>query len=291
MIVEVREERKQRSTVMLFISFDLVNCTLYKSMYKGNWVSGVSNVLEHIMHVFVNSKVGGYRFWKMLGDEVVYTRKIEKVEEIDEVVAAVYDTVVDINHKIKSGQIGDSSTAEILAVKATVWIADISPAELCADNIYVEYEINKNELRAEYLGTDIDSGFRIAQYTSENRVVISSDLAALFLKEESLRKDFHKINFVGFRNLKGIWHGDPYPIFMYHGDETVSFRDSIVDTSNPKAAILKEYVEQLPYRAVVDSYISYEEQLLTTLYNEDSLSREIEQLTGIMEKFKEKNIH
>ncbi len=276
------EQRIKNSRVTMFISLDLVNCTLYKSKNKGNWVYGVGSVLDHIMSTFVHSSVEGYRFWKMLGDEVVYTKEICDMGEISNVVEDVYRNIITINRDIKEAKIGDATTAKILAVKATIWIADISPADMCADNVYIEYEINKNERRMEYLGTDIDAGFRIAQYTSANRVVISSDLAALFLKVEVLKPYLHKIHFLAFRNLKGIWHGEPYPIFMYHGDETCLFADSILDVSNPKAAILKEYMEQAPSRVVEAPYHSYAEQLLTALYAERSLALELTQLTDII---------
>lgn len=282
--MELMHQRKCLSTVTMFISFDLVNCTLYKSKHKGNWVGGVSSVLDHVMAAFVNSPIQGYRFWKMLGDEVVYTNHIETISEIADITQDVYNTVVDINRKIKTAQIGDATTAKVLGVKATVWIADISPKHLQADNIYVEYEINKGELKAEYLGTDIDGGFRIAQFTSANRVVISADLAALFLKEQALHPVFDKIHFVAYRKLKGIWNGEPYPIFMYHGDENMSFQDSITDTSNPKAAILKEYLAQVSERVVEPPYTSYEQQLLSQLYHQDSLSKEVEQLVDIVNK-------
>lgn len=280
--MQLEERRKHLSKVTMFISFDLVNCTLYKAKHKGHWVNGVSDVLSHIMSAFVNSPVEGYRFWKMLGDEVVYTIEIDSIDKIDCILQDVYDTVVGLTRQIKSAQIGDQSTAKILAVKATVWIADISPANLQADNIYVEYEINKGEVKAEYLGTDIDGGFRIAQFTSANRVVISADLAALLLQEHSAA--FEKVHFVAHRGLKGIWNGESYPIFMYHGDPNVSFADSIVDTSNPKTAVLKDYLAQVSTRQVAPPYTSYEQQLLRTLRHQKDLFKEVDQLIGIIKK-------
>lgn len=277
-----KSQLEKISAATMFISFDLVNCTLYKATYKGEWANGVNKILEYAIQVFTNSKIEGYRFWKILGDEIVYTINIRYMNQIDDVLREVYETVVDMNHKIKSGEIGDATTASVLAVKATMWIADISPANFRADNFYAEYEIDKNQLQAEYLGTDIDTGFRIAQFTSENRVVISFELAALFLKQEELKQDFYRIHFVGYRQLKGLWNSNPYPIFMYHGDDVTSFKDSIQDTSNSKALILKEYIEDSPYRIVKQPYQTYEEQLLNELCNNKTLYREVDQLIQII---------
>ncbi len=279
---KLEEKRKNLSSAIMFVSFDLVNCTLYKSKYKGAWVDGVGHVLEYITQVFIDSSIGGYQFWKMLGDEVVYTRPVQKIKDAADVVAEVYDAVEKINEKIAAAQIGDAQTAKILSVKATVWIADISPANLRADNVCVEYPVGKDVTYKEYLGTDIDGGFRIAQFTSSNRVVISADLAALLMGEESSKAIFRKIHFVGYRVLKGIWNGEPYPIFMYHGSEQVSFAESIVEKKGGNKPILMEYIEDLPNRVVGEGFVSYEEQLLTTLYRESGMYKEVEQLKEII---------
>lgn len=278
----LEEEREKNSTATMFVSFDLVNCTLYKTRYKGAWVAGVRSILEYIMQAFTKESCGKYEFWKVLGDEVVYTKSIQKIEEISLVLSDVYRAVRSINDTIMSEQIGDATTAELMSVKATVWIADISPAHLGADNIYVEYQINEDEIKGEYLGTDIDEGFRIAKYTSTNRVVLSADLAALFWEEDALRKEFDKINFVAFRILKGIWNGEAYPIFMYHGDESVSFKDSITNETKEKPEILMDYLDQLPQRIVKASYGSYEEQLLSEMHEKKEVHKDVEQLRGIL---------
>lgn len=275
-------QRAQLSTATMFISFDLVNCTLYKSKHKGQWANSVSSVLKGIIQAFVKSPVADYQFWKVLGDEVVYTLPITQMAHIGAVLDDVYHIVGQTNEKIRNADIGDTQTAEILSVKATVWIADISPAHLCADNIYLEYQVSKDMMKPEYLGTDIDGGFRIAQYTSSERVVISADLAALFYQEDCLKPQFQNIHFVAYRILKGIWNGNPYPIFMYHGDQTVSFADSITEITNDKMTILLDYLEQAPQREIDPPYTRYEEQLLATLFKEAGLGKEVDQLVSII---------
>lgn len=276
------EDMENISAATMFISFDLVNCTMFKSTHKGMWASGVSKILEHIIQIFSKSKINGYRFWKIIGDEVVYTINIQYIRDIDDILAEIYSAVVNINKKIRTAEIGDSETAKYLSTKATVWMADISPANLRADNFYTEYQINENVLHSEYLGTDIDTGFRIAKYTQSDRVVVSFEIAALFLKEETLKKEFYKINFVAFRILKGIWRGRRYPIFMYHGDEAVSFKDSIVYKPEEEDNILNEYLEQAPERVIEAPYKSFEEKLVSDFCKEDILNLEVVQLVNII---------
>jgi hypothetical protein len=62
----------------------------------------------------------------------------------------------------------------------------------------------------DYLGPDIDAGFRISKYTHPGFVIASHNLA-YFL---GLHKSTHQIKgkIVGWEDLKGVWDTTPYPI-------------------------------------------------------------------------------
>lgn len=270
------------STATLFISFDLVNCTEYKSRHVGTWAGGVSAVIRRIIKIFMAKESDGYRFWKVLGDEVIFTKNIPFTYEIGDILDEVYAEVVAINKLIKSAEIGDDNTAKFLSVKAAVWIANISSSSMSADNVYTEYKINDDKLQAEYIGTDIDAGFRIAKYTSSNRVVISFEVAAFFVKNRFLKRNLQKINFIGLRSLKGIWSDKPYPIFMYHADEDVSFHDSVVQNPDTRSEILEQYLEDMPKYVHSPEYVSYEEQLISKYCENENLQNKIEQFFEII---------
>ncbi|MFI3173564.1 MAG: hypothetical protein R3Y58_14515, partial [Eubacteriales bacterium] len=276
------EEYTNNNTAILFISFDLVNSTLYKSTHPGTWVSGISDIIEHIIHRFTEKSNDGYHFWKVLGDEVVFTKNIPYLYELNDILQYVYNEVVHTNTLIKHMLIGDEETAKLLSIKSTVWVAGISSTRLHADNFYTEYTINDNQLQSEYLGTDIDAGFRLSHFTSSNRVAISFELAAFFIKDPLLRKNIENVHFVGYRLLKGIWNGNAYPIFMYHGDSKVTFTDSIVNHLNSQTAILEEYLNHLPQRKTEEPFDTYEEQLLSTLCSNDSRKNKVENLVNII---------
>lgn len=262
----------------LFISFDLVNCTQYKASHKGTWTTGVSGVLGHIIQTFAQKGADGYRFWKVLGDEVVFTKSIPYAFEVQDILSELYYEMVSLNQKLSCGALGVDVKG--LSVKTTVWLAGFLVSQAETDNIYMEYKIDDDHLQSEYLGTDMDAGFRISQYTSSNRMVISFELAALFLKDRLLKRNLDKLHFVGYRSLKGVWDGKGYPIFMYHGEG--DFDGSIVDTSDPKADILREYVALSPRRTVVPPYGSYEEQVLSQLCQDEGLNQKVEQLLAVV---------
>lgn len=275
---------KFQTKATMFISFDMVNCTKYKSSHKGTWASGINEILKYAIHAFANSPVGGFRYWKIIGDEIAYTKDIQYMTEIDDALDEIYQTVVDMNEKIKSSEIGDAQTAKYITVKATVWIADISSSELRADNFYTEYKVSENQIQAEYLGTDIDTGFRIAKYTSSNRVVISYQLAALMYKESILQNNFHKVHYVASKKLKGIWEDMPFPIFMYHDDNKTSFIDSIGEDELQNTEIFQEYLNEQSDRKPKPPFKRYEEELLTSLSHHNSIYQEVLQLSDIIYK-------
>lgn len=269
-------------SVTLFVSFDLVNATLYKTVHKGTWTVDISAILGHVIQTFTQKANDGYRFWKTLGDEVIFTKNVPYVFEVQDILDEIYREVIRINRDIASGEISKTKSSHGLSIKSTVWAANISSTHELADNFYTEYQINANQIQPEYLGTDIDAGFRIAKYTSTNRVLISFELAALFFRDPLLRRKMNRIHFLGVRSLKGIWEGVPYPIFMYHGNDRVPFDKSIMNSSTPPTEILQEYLEQQSERIVQPPYVQYEEQVVADFCKNPILDHNIEQIFDII---------
>jgi 8-oxo-dGTP pyrophosphatase MutT (NUDIX family) len=126
-------------------------------------------------------------------------------------------------------------TKTVLAVKATVWCAKVfepPPADLHATlqstasadrpvypNIIVRALDDAGRGQRDFLGPDIDTGFRIAKYALRQRMVVSADLAYLLYRD---RADYGGIEaslkIVSFEQLKGVWGNRHYPIFWYELD-------------------------------------------------------------------------
>ncbi len=284
------QELATRGVATLFISFDLVNCTLYKTVNKGVWATGVSEVIGHIIDTFMQKSNDGYRFWKVLGDEVVFTKNIPFMFEVQDLLEEIYRELTIFNHKISTGEIGDINTMKVLSVKSTVWVAGVSSTSKGVDNFYTEYKINDDKLQSEYLGTDIDAGFRISKYTSSNRMVISCELAAFFYKDRMLRRKLNKIHFLGLRTLKGIWENKPYPIFMYHGESDTSFYESIGDKGASASSILLGYLSEVQEREVEEQYESYEEQVIAEFCYDSNLNDKVDQIITMVKEQNSYNV-
>lgn len=80
----------------------------------------------------------------------------------------------------------------------------------------------------EFIGPDIDLGFRIAKYSNKSGITIDLSIAWILLKESS---SFHNsqlpdlsknLSIHSFISLKGIWDGKKYPIIRYISNKDAS---------------------------------------------------------------------
>jgi hypothetical protein len=69
----------------------------------------------------------------------------------------------------------------------------------------------------DFLGPDIDAGFRIAQHADKRKLTIAANLAETLLLY-SPQKSIEGLRIVGYRELKGVWNGRPYPIIWFYSD-------------------------------------------------------------------------
>lgn len=260
---------------IMFISFDIENSSIYKTKHKENWAETLRTILRHVINTFETSASGGYDFWKLLGDEVIYTKKIYTLQEVADTLEDVYSKMRFINQMIDDAIICDSSASQILAVKSTAWICDVSThTSLQSNNVYSEYEIKDNRKQSDFAGADFDIGFRISHYSMKNRLMISCKLAYILFQTESLFQYAQKTKILDYQTLSGVWNGASYPIIAYHGDNTTTFEESILPEDIQKHVLLRTYVEnsQEKPKEWDTKYPSYDAQALITLCHQQGLT-------------------
>ncbi len=281
--------------ISLFLSFDIVNSTQYKSMDKEHWSVAVSKIIRRIISNFSNNPSGGYDFWKTLGDEIIYTRKIGTVQDLLDALEEIYGTLILLNQKIAQGELFGGIAQEMLSVKAATWLADLSSSQACTNNVLTYYQINDKRRQADYIGPDIDTGFRTAHFSMSNRMVISFDIACLLMQYQDVLQeqgglvkfDFSKrVHLLTCKALKGVWDGQPYPILLYHGDANVSFIGSITCAEREKVSIIQEYLaaQEVRQQALLPQYACYQAQMLTQLSHTMQLDGKIQSLMDLMER-------
>ena len=250
--VNTKNDSKQKITahvdVVLFFSYDIVGSTKYKALHPGSWAGEIKKAFESIKRR-VNSELSEAYIWRVLGDEIIFVLKAPgkrmKVSEetvLSDSVAAIYKVLQSATDEI------EGSTRE-MSLKAAAWIGIVSdedhyekdnkiPKEY--KNLFYKYTVDEERRRKifEFMGNDIDAGFRIKQFTYSRQLVLNFELAYLINKiishEES--KNVELIH-MGYKALKGIWHDRPYPIIWYY------------DKSYKKA----DFLQSLPYDAETDN--------------------------------------
>lgn len=258
-----RTDSTPKKSVVLFFSFDVVNSTSYKTINYYGWAQ-VLNLLFNELREEVHIKINGSEMWRVLGDEAIFIIKIRNEDELREYINKIFRIMVSTIYKLKNGQFFNLDNnfnlmklQNILSLKAAAWIAavndvgDISNKTIIQediDNIFERYKSQNGYEIFEFLGNDIDTGFRIAKQTQDGRMVLSYELAYLVAQKNEDQANLHIIT---YRKLKGVWKDKLYPVIWYHDpkayqnlyNKEIQFEDSFTFDACDENDLVKEYYD------------------------------------------------
>lgn len=240
--------------VVLFFSYDIVGSTKYKALHPGSWAGEIKKAFESIKRR-VNSELSEAYIWRVLGDEIIFVMKVSgkqmKFSEqaiLSDSVAVIYKILQEATDEIEGG------TKE-LSLKAAAWIGIVSDEEHYETdtkipkkykNLFYKYTVDETRNRKifEFMGNDIDVGFRIKQFTYSRQLVLSFELAYLIKKfiSHGECKNIELIH-MGYKPLKGIWYDRPYPIIWYYDKsyKKVDFLQSLPYDAETDNSLIKDY--------------------------------------------------
>lgn len=249
--------------VLLFFSFDIVNSSLYKTVNYYGWSIVLDYILSSI-RVNVKSKIKSAEVWRVLGDEVIFIVKICDKEVLFEYIEIIYDILTTYCEKIEDGTlfedidgISDVVTElvklqDVVSLQSTAWIANVTDKKSImrnklknkyVENVFEEIEENPRYKFYEFMGIDIDIGFRLSKETRAGRLTLSFELAYL-MALDSKKKYTKLLNIVSYRSLKGVWNEASYPIIWYYDKskhKNVSFQRSMPFDAVEQDEIYIEY--------------------------------------------------
>ncbi|WP_053402477.1 NUDIX domain-containing protein [Priestia koreensis] len=224
-LVRSSNNKINKKGAFLFVSFDLVNSTAFKSLYPNKWPVIFRRFYElvenHALKSFINSKV-----WRYAGDEILFYKQIDKISDLYDVPRIAHRVIKVVLEALNSKY---AETKNLLFIKSTLWIAeatyvesqDLTESETILNNLIINFDIGQKR-NVDFLGSDIDLGFRIAKFAQRDKVIISAELAYLLYKERGIiEEDFNynvldSLRIVTYEKLKGIWNDRHYPIIWYH---------------------------------------------------------------------------
>jgi isopentenyldiphosphate isomerase len=225
------------SGVYLFFSFDLVNSTSFKTYYMDKWQKVFRRFYE-LIEASLQKQYPSILLWKYIGDEVLLYLKVTDLNQLYDSPLVTTEVIKEVTNIIYK-EIPE--TKKQLFIKATLWIANV-----CYQNSYDTSLVNTNsdnytnniiflsstgpdwldkQQNIDFLGPDIDLGFRLGEFTQKSKVLISAELAYILYRKASDIESYTRTNrykvqdrlrILSFEELKGIWKGRRYPIIWYN---------------------------------------------------------------------------
>lgn len=276
--------QEKNAKLKIFFSFDIVNSTKYKSL-TNRWPIILKSVLELIQKK-VNQSLDYSLLWRVIGDEIVFVKIINNIVDLKDTIREIFSITQEISASLKKGTffegIEDQEITKneiymlrvnnLLSIKSTAWLAAINTViENPYDNIKLEYTNCHNGCEIlEYMGRDMDTGFRLKEYTQDRRLAISFEIAYLLLKSE----DSINLQIIDYRKLKGVWNENLYPIIWYYDYKTAKFYnqmkedpDYIKKINDKKNKSRKLFHESFRYDEAINN------ELLENYFYKDKVSK------------------
>lgn len=226
--------KPQENAVYLFVSMDLTDSTKLKSEDSDSWIKIIQSFYA-IIRTAINENFPEFEIWKYIGDEVVFIKPLKGFKTINTFLDTVYDVQQEISETLSKRY------EKLLTVKATTWIADV----IIDKNVKDDSKDIKNILfysdkrLLDFIGQDIDIGFRIAKYSYPKAVTVSAKLAYFLINQDYkkiTKTNLDNFKIVSYQELKGVWKKKLYPIIWYSKD----------------ISCIREKSESIPYEDYID---------------------------------------
>lgn len=205
------------SRLVMFLSADVVGSTAFKASAAGEdgqlaWLEAFETLFRELPLIFIG-KVAEYFMleddlphsgvWKVMGDEVVFAARPQSLLQAQLIAAAFCDAVYCYDARIASRW--------PLRIRGCCWGAEIGRRNRV---IEIPEMLGASEERPylDYLGPDIDIGFRLSAHSRPGEVILSPNLAEAFAASADRRRmNFH---FIGSAPMKGVCGGHPFPLVL-----------------------------------------------------------------------------
>jgi hypothetical protein len=148
--------------------------------------------------------------WKALGDELIYSIRLESRES-----AARFVTRFIASLRLIDGRLASKGR---IRLKGTAWIAGFPirnrVVQIPGPTLFYKQGLEDVLFpypKEDFWGPDMDIGFRLSRCTFPGMCVASAGLVELVAEAKS--NDQVRFAHVGWEKLKGVWNERPYPVF------------------------------------------------------------------------------
>lgn len=205
------------SGVALFMSLDIAGSTAFKAQAPGDgdspeWLVAFEAFFREVPLILMGQIAAAFGLeedvpytgvWKVIGDEIVFIAYPRTPREAELLLVAFYRTVINYDKEIFGRW--------PIRIKGCCWAAQIARRNR-AIKIPEMFGGQAEQDYVDFLGPDVDSGFRLAACGGRGQVIVSSNLVHLVSEMNS--DSGVQFYYIGRKVLKGVYDGRPYPLFL-----------------------------------------------------------------------------
>ncbi|NJL08655.1 MAG: hypothetical protein HC900_10640 [Methylacidiphilales bacterium] len=167
-----------------------------------------------------------------IGDEIIFCCRVLTLEHLACCVSAFLKTLDCYGSYLDSTRTkldvkGAGWTAAFPAPNITVEISSSSDSASEIPDESLEIEADNYPNRFDFLGKEIDSGFRSSKFAAADKFTASIELAFLLASASRRQLFTEKFTYHGRQILKGVIADRPYPIVTIDSERSVSRREVI----------------------------------------------------------------
>lgn len=291
-----KEESVARRSVELFFSFDIVNSSAYKTINYTGWYKVIILLFKKIQSN-VTKMMPAAEMWRVLGDEIIFIIPVKENKDFFVYTDKIFEILNIFVYQLNTGEFfndldvtdDDKSLMKmqnIISLKAAAWIAIVGEGIKKLeqyDNLLERYKLRVGYGVIEFLGNDIDAGFRLKKETQDRRLVISFELAYILAKDTEY---LNNLNIITYKSLKGIWQNRLYPIIWYHDSKfvgNVQFEDSFYYDEKEKNALVEEYFSNRTAPLLNEEMYKNAYEALSKILLDQNLKGKIEKMNTIIQ--------
>lgn len=203
--------------LVMFLSADVVGSTAFKTSTVGVggqalWLEAFETLFRELPLIFIG-KLAEHFFdedevpeggvWKVMGDEVVFAVLPQNLRHAHRVAMAFCDTVTHYDARIAGRW--------PLRIRGCCWGAEMGERNRA---IEIPEMLGGSEDRPylDFLGPDIDIGFRLSGHSRPGELILSPNLAEAFATLDDQRG--LRYHYAGEAPLKGVCGGQPFPLVL-----------------------------------------------------------------------------
>ncbi|MCB1553931.1 MAG: hypothetical protein KDJ14_09000 [Xanthomonadales bacterium] len=206
----------EASEVILFMSADVVGSTAFKGEHSddaGVWLGAFATLFRELPLVFMgelgmafldSDTVPEAGVWKVMGDEVIFVTVPRSSEEAALATQAFVRTVREYDRRL--------AERWPLRIRGACWAAELGARNRQID-IPEMFGGTDGQPYRDFLGPDIDTGFRLSAHSGHGEVILSPNLAECIARQQQGAPAIRFHHFAD-KPLKGVIAGQPFPLII-----------------------------------------------------------------------------